>query len=231
VSVIPDTLAEKLEFFEARLAEWATNAAAIGLTPGQVTGIAAITAEARAKYSAATAARASSKSATIEQKIAFDALNTFGGDLVKTIRTFAETNNNPGVYALASIPEPAEPTPLGPPEAPTETNAALNLSGGIDITFKASKTGGTTFVVERRTVELGGTPPTGWTQIGITETKTFTDSALPQGLASAHYRVIATRSGGVSAPSQSADLQFGTVANGSQTSSATATTNGIKLAA
>ena len=228
MSVIPDTLAEKLAFFEARVAEWSTNAAAIGITPGQATGISAMTAEARAKYDAAVAARAASKNATNDQKIAFDMLTTFGGDLVKTIRAYAETNDNPIVYSLASIPAPAEPTPLGPPATPTNLVAALNTSGNVDITFKASKTGGTTFIIERRTTPLGEITPNGWTQIGITESKKFTDNALPQGLGSVQYRVIATRSSGVGTPSQFTALQFGTV---SSASSATTSTAGIKLAA
>ena len=230
MGVIPTSKPAQLAFFEQHIAQWTANAASIGLTPGQATGIAAFTAQARATFDEAQDARQASKDATLAQNIAFDGLLNFGADLIKIIRAYAEVNDSPMVYTLAGIPQPAEPTPLGPPATPTDLVATLNTSGGVVVTFKGSKAGGTAWVVERRTVVAGGGTPTAWSKVGITETKSYTDEALPQGLDSVQYRVIASRSGGLSAPTQPVVLQFGTVAGASQ-SGAPQNTAGIKLAA
>ena len=210
MGVVPNSISGKIEFFENRVDLWTANAATIGLTPSQATAVAALAAAARDAYTAAQIARDNAKSATETQNIAVDLLASLGGDLVKTIRTYAETNNTPMVYALANVPAPAEPEPLGPPATPTDLNVTLNNTGGADLTFKASKAGGTTFIVQRRTQSVDAPASNTWTTLGVTEAKTFTDDTLPRGLAQADYRVFATRSAGTSQPTQPVSILFGT---------------------
>jgi hypothetical protein len=225
MSIVPPNLSEKIEFFESHIAPWTDNAAAIGLTPGQVTGITAMTAAARAAYNDAIAQREAAKNATLAQKLAVDMMGSFGGDLIKTIRAFAETNNNPTVYTLASIPEPATPTPLGPPATPEDVTVGLTTAGSVTLAWKGSRQGGTSFNIQRRTQTPGNTF-TAWTLIGTSEEKSFEDANLPVGLASAQYRVTAVRSAGASQPSTPVSLLLGTAEQ-----QAAAVAAGLRMAA
>jgi len=41
-------------------------------------------------------------------------MSLVGSAMLRTIRSFAETSDDPNVYTLAQIPEPAAPGPVGP---------------------------------------------------------------------------------------------------------------------
>ena len=219
MGVVPKTIHGRIAFFENRVDLWTANADRIGLTPAQTDALAARAAAARDAYCTALTARDHAVSATEAQNVAVGELADLGGDLVNTIRAYALANNDPAVFALANVPAPAAPSPRGAPDTPAELVARLNNSGGIALSFKASRAGGTTFVVQRRTVGVNpsvpGTSSTDeWTTLGVTNGKTFTDDTLPRGLAQADYRVYATRAGGTSQPTQPVGVLFGTVDSG-----------------
>jgi hypothetical protein len=65
MGVVPDTRVGKIEFYEAHISPWTTNAAGIGLTPASVTALGTLTATARDKYNDAEAARQAAKAATL----------------------------------------------------------------------------------------------------------------------------------------------------------------------
>jgi hypothetical protein len=59
--ILPDSKLAQIEFFEAHISAWTSNAVAIGLTTGLCTTLSTYTAAARAAYNAAQAARDASK--------------------------------------------------------------------------------------------------------------------------------------------------------------------------
>jgi hypothetical protein len=209
MSVVPDTLAEKISFFENHLTVWASNAAAIGIDAAQATQIAGLTVQARNLYNAAQTARDAARAATQAQNDAVAAMASYGGDLIKTIRAFAETNEDPGVYATAQIPAPKPRTPLGPAPTPENLAATLTNAGTISLSWQTETAGRMGFVVERRT-GAPGQAFGGWSLIGTSSTKNFIDETLPTGLESAQYRVFAERPGGRSQPTEPIVVLFGT---------------------
>jgi hypothetical protein len=205
MSTVTQTYIGKIEFFEAHLPIWSVNPASIGLDAAQVATLATLTATARTEYDNLVAIRANALAATNTQKDANNTMYDFGADLIKTIRAFAQTTNNDTVYNDAAIPPPSPPTPLGPPATPKNVNAQLNTAGEIDLTWDASRAGGTSFIIERSTA--GATGP--WTMIGSVEAVEFTDTAVPTGLTSVSYRVTANRSAGSSTPTAAVTVPFG----------------------
>lgn len=209
MSVIPRTVIGKIEFCEAHLAVWAANPTAIGITALQVSDLAALVAQARADYDAAEAARNGARSAIETRNISVGSMFDLVADLVKTIRAFAETTNDPSVYPAADIPAPAAPTPTPPPDAPTNLTAMVNTVGHCLLNWKGSRAVGTQFVLRRQVTPVGGTPGQ-WTYAGSSVTNDYTDTTVPTGLASVSYVVIAQRASGTSEPSNTATLTFGT---------------------
>lgn len=224
--VVPDTRQEMITWYAQRAASWAANAANIGLDTSQVTALATLINAAQTSSSAAAAARNASKNATINYHANTDILEEFGAGLVKTIKAYADATNSTTVYSLASIPPPAKPGPLGPPEMPSDVRASLNNNGQVEIKWNGSRAGGTSFRIERNIFPIGGTP-SNWQLIDVVEERSYIDSNVPQGLAMALYRVIAQRAGGMSVASEPGQVIFGT---GSSASS-TGASGGLSLAA
>lgn len=221
MGVIPQTVLGKIEFFEAHLPIWAQDPVSIGLTAPQIVALSTLVDAARAAYEAAQVLRDNARSGTLDQNLAVGAMFDLGADFVKTIRAFAQTNNDPSVYVAANIPAPAPNTPLGPPQTPKELTATLNTAGQITLKWGGTRAGGTSYAIERSTAGAGGP----WSLIGTSEERAFTDSAVPRGHDFVSYRVTASRSGGSSAPSAAVAVLFGTV--GGESSSG----EGLSLAA
>ncbi|HED52858.1 MAG TPA: fibronectin type III domain-containing protein [Phycisphaerales bacterium] len=208
MATVPNGINERISFYENHVNIWGPNAAAIGLNPADIASLVTLVQTARAAHTAALAARESAKAATLEQTNALKGMDTLGGDLIKTIRAFAETTQNPDVYATAQIPAPAAPTPMGPPETPTALSATITNAGEVELAWTASRAGGTTFAIERRT-QTPGQPFGAWELLGSTPKKEFTDTAVPVGLESAQYRITADRTGGQSTPTEPVVVLFG----------------------
>jgi hypothetical protein len=185
---IPDTYLGKLEFFETHLPIWAVNPVAIGISATQIVELTARTDQARADFDAQVAEKANAINATQIQKDSNAFMYDLGADLVKTIRAFAQTTDDPNVYTAASIPPPAPPSPPGPPVQPTALNADVLLPFGIGLTWKGSTAQSAYFGVWRRlTGEVNAT------LIKTTKNKSFDDRTLPDGTASADYYITAYR--------------------------------------
>jgi hypothetical protein len=206
---MPDKIAERLAFFELHLPVWAANPTAIGLTAIQVADLATRTASARTAFDAAQNARSTAKATTVTQTEAMGDMSNLGGDLIKTIRAFAETTNDVNVYSAAQIPPPAPPTPTGPPDVPTNIDASINNFGEIKVNWKASRAVGTQFIVQRQLKAVDGTLGN-WSFAGSSVTNDYTDTTVPTGFAAVNYRVYAQRPGGQSDASITVTLNFGT---------------------
>lgn len=221
--VIPSSREAMIQWFIERIAYWNKDPAAIGLTSPQIAALANLLQAAETDLDTARTARIDSKQATLNYHTTSDELRTFGGDLVKTIKAFAETTDDPSVYTQAAVPPPSPPTPLGPPMTPTNVTGTLNSVGAIELAWKASRAGGTSFTIERSVSGTSGP----WTIIGTSEEMTFTDQAVPTGLASLNYRITAARSGGASNPTTPYTVLFGTTSSGNTASGS----NDLTLAA
>lgn len=204
--IVPDAQQGAIDFFSSRLTTWAANAASIGLSAGQVTDIAQKVSDAQDRLAAALAARNASKSATLDLANAMADMRSFGGDVIKVIRNYAEITDDDNVYVLGDIPPVSPPTPAGPPEQPTELAASILLPFGLGLSWKGSIAQGTYFGVWRR---ISG--ESNYTLIGTSKTKTFDDQTLPAGTDSVNYSITAYRDE-FSVASQSITVQIG--ANG-----------------
>lgn len=66
MGVVPADRLGKIEFYEAHVAPWTANAAAIGLTPASVTALSTATTAARKAYNDHVAAQSAAKAATAD---------------------------------------------------------------------------------------------------------------------------------------------------------------------
>ena len=217
--VVPGKRTDMISFFATRLPVWAQNPTAIGLTAAQAAELSTRINAAQTAAAEQLTLRAQAKAATEEANELAASLRAFGGTLVNTIRAYAETNDNPAVFALAQIPAPAAPTPAPPPSMPYDLKADIDNTGGVVLTYKADNAAshtGVFFEVRRR---LDG--QTAFTLIGTSGVKAFTDSAIPMGTTSAIYTITARR-GALSSPaSENIFVPFAS-GNGTQQASATA---------
>jgi hypothetical protein len=207
MGVVPDTRLGKIEFYESHAlagGPWAANAAAIGLTPAAVTTLGTLTAQARAAFNAAEAARQAAKAATQNFYDKVRAMHSgpgAGADMIEAIKNYAQTKNDPNVYTLAQIPPPATPGVTPPPGTPFDFTVGLLQNGALELKWKCnnpSGTQGTIYEVKRQLP--GGTMQF----IGASGVKSFTDDTLPGGggASPATYQVTAVRSTSRGNPAQ-----------------------------
>jgi hypothetical protein len=215
--VLPNDRLKQIEFCESHLTPWNTNAAAIGLTAPDVSNLATLTTAARTAYTAAVAARQASKTATLAFYDAVASMRDDASTLIKVIKTFADSEDNPNVYVLAQIPPPAAPSPAAPPGKPGDFTVILNTDGSVKLRFKSADSAGSTgglMVVQRRSA---GEPESAFAVIGsvsgaggrrFTE---FDDATLTAGAGQAGvvYRVVPSRGGVTGEASDSITVRFG----------------------
>ena len=170
-----------------------TNQAALGLTAAQTTAFKTAVTDAASASDAQTAAKDAAQAATTAVNLKFTALRDKAAEMVRTIRTYAENTNNPGVYALAQIPPPAAGSPVPPPAQPTNLTVAIDpATGAIQLKWKAANpagSSGTSYIVRRKLPTQ-----TSWEFVGVTGSKAFTDSSFAAGPDSVQYTVQGQRS-------------------------------------
>ncbi len=202
--VLSDKRLQQIEFAEAHGMLWESNAALIGLSSSETSAIKTATSDARGSYSAAQLAREASKAATITFYNETNALHDLVSDAIKKIRLFAESTDNPEVFALAQIPVPAAPSPAPPPGQPTDITAIIEPTGALTLKWLAtsgSNNGGAVYLVKRK---LAG--EAAYTIVGAATTtrgyKSFTDSSLPANVNNFQY-IIQGQRGSVTGPDSS----------------------------
>jgi len=221
MSILPPSRIARVEFAESHLEPWSEHWEAIGLSEDALSLLASRTVAARALYQAMLEAHNASKSATAAFYQACKDVTETTADALKTIKAFAATTNNPGVYSLAVITPPKSPGRRGgqPPITPTGVSASLLPSGAIRVAWKGRLSvagGGVAFSVWRRM----NTPGDPFTQLAtINGGTSFIDESLPVG-ASGHagqgvfYAIKAHRVGLASNLSEPALIKFGSVVKG-----------------
>lgn len=209
MGVVPNTRIEKIEFYEAHNPVWTAQATNIGVTATQMTSMGTLTKAARDAFNAQKAAQDAAKAATAAFYNKVRDMQSLGADLIKNIKTYAETKNDPNVYVLANIPAPAQPTPAGPPVAPTDLSAVMNSDGTIKLTWKGTISQRQFFSIWRQLPSQ--TMPL---QIGAVAAKDFTDVTVPRGLTQVVYNVRAHRDSAVSTPTNNLIVYFGAIPGG-----------------
>lgn len=231
MGLLPSSRVGKLEFYEAHINTWQTNAVAIGLTPASVTALGALADDARKAFEDMETARNAAKAATqifYEKISALHAGPGAGQDMIDAIRLKAQTTSNPGVYALAQIPPPATPSTTPPPGTPFDFTVGLKQDGSLELKWKCtnpSGTQGTIYEVMRR-FTLDGP----FTFIGASGTRSFIDQTIPNGAAPATYRVTAVRSTQRGSAAQFT-VNFGVGGGGGLTIASVSDASQVKMAA
>ena len=188
--VVPRNHGPKIQFFRTHVAKWAQDPEAIGTSPELVAELQALTDEAAAALAAQHAAQQAARAATLRLRTAIDRMGSLGSSIMLQIRARVDSAG-PGVCALASIPERAKPSPIGPPGTPHSFKADLWQDGSLALRWKCRNprgTAGTLYHVYRR---IG---PSGELKyLGVSGAKRFVDATIPPGSPSVEYQVRAVR--------------------------------------
>ncbi|MCZ6836800.1 MAG: hypothetical protein O7G85_13575 [Planctomycetota bacterium] len=97
MGVLPESRLAHVDFFETRISPWSVNAVAIGLTLAQTGAQSTLTSNARNSYENMVTARNASKAATAQFYADSDAMKANGADLIKIIKAFASSTDDPNV--------------------------------------------------------------------------------------------------------------------------------------
>jgi hypothetical protein len=131
MAIVPEKKIEKIEFYENHVGPWGSAAVALGTTTAAVTDLTTKTAAARAAFNAREAAQDVARAATLTYDAAVDAMVGAGADILKQIKAKAAITGGDSIYALAQIPAPAAPSPVGPPGKPNTFKLGLQEDGTL----------------------------------------------------------------------------------------------------
>ncbi|MGH7132728.1 MAG: hypothetical protein ACREJO_12355 [Phycisphaerales bacterium] len=229
-TVIPSRDSDFVVWAQQHAPVFTAAAAAVGLTAPQALAFAGAATSVQQSFATVEAARAALQGAQDAWAIARLNSRRTAGDTIRFIKAFAENAKDPGaVYALASIPAPNAPSPIGPPAAATTLHATLDVATGtLTIRWKATQPKGMSGVVYQVQRAIGSS--SNFTQVGLTGSKNFEDFEIPSGASRVQYRVIAQRGSQQSQTSPVLDVRFGT-GNQGETLILSETFAGKKLAA
>lgn len=207
--------ADFLQWCQSHQQVFVDNAATIGLTTEQAADFATETTAAVAADLAQASSKEAAKVATQTVNDAVDALQSSAGDVVRSIRAYAELQSDPNsVYNTAQIPPPATPTPAPPPAQPTDLVVTLEpASGDLTLTWKAANptgTSGTSYLIRRRLPTESD-----FSFIGVSGKKKFVDTTLIAGPDSVQYTVQGQRGDSTGPISQIFVVTFGQTSDGS----------------
>lgn len=190
MGIVPDSKQGKVTFFRSKIAPWTSAATAIGTTPEAVTALDALVTTAEEKLAAQTSAEGAYRAAVEEAKQAIEAMATAGAGIISAIRTKGRTDS--GVWALAQIPAPATPSPVGSPGTPYKLKVELNPNGSVGMTFKCDNPRGCDGVIYQVYRKLQ--PGDAYQYVGGTGSRKFVDTSVPAGVPSVMYAIQGTRS-------------------------------------
>lgn len=194
--ILPKTPAQQVRRLTTLVRAWAVDPGGIGLTPARVAEIETLLAQAQDAQRAAYIARDAARSATLAFENATAQLKRGAAAAIGTIKAAARNSGQPvAVLALAQLPVPAAPSPIGPPGTPTGFSVDLLQNGSIVLSWTGdnpSGSAGTMYEVRRR-IGSGGTPRT-FEFLGVHGTKSFTDDTIPVGSAGVVYKITPIRS-------------------------------------
>lgn len=211
MSILPNTKSGLLDFCAAHVKTWGGQPTQIGLTAGEVDVLETAVESATATAANVVETRNEAKAATLADDQASQNMRAIAGALIAKIKATADVTNNPNIYVLAQIPEPAVPGPALPPQQPVNIKPILEPTGGLTIKWKTGPNeGAVTYNIYRKLPTQ--TTPT-FTQIGTASgrTKKFTDSNLPFGSSGVQYFIQGWRGASGGMPSEMLTVNFGTI--------------------
>jgi hypothetical protein len=141
-------------------------------------------------FDAQQAAQTSAKDATTNLNLAMQALMDATSSIIRAVGSKAKISGD-GIYALASLPVPATPSPKPAPGKPFDPTVALAETGAITLGWKCNNpegSSGTIYQVWRQTD--GSTLE----YLGGSGTKDFVDETIPAGTATVMYQIQGVRS-------------------------------------
>lgn len=209
---LPRKQGELIQWAEAHGPLWATAPTTVGLTAALATEYQAAVSATKAAALAAEKARLASKSATQTLDDQVSNLRDLSGALIEVIKAFARTTGGEGVYALAGISPPSPPGTVPAPTQPTNLKVALNPTGSLTVTWKATQPEGasnTVYMIKRKLPNQSG-----YTLVDTVGAKRFTDNTLPIGVDGVSYIVQSKRGEERSPDSEAVSITFGSVAGG-----------------
>jgi hypothetical protein len=210
MSIVPGTRIGKITFYEAHANQWKDHAAQLGIDADDATKLLAATVAARASYNASILARDAARAATQDFYNDTSDMATLGAGLLSTIKSYAESTQNPGVYSLAQIPPPATPGPIPAPGTPMDFTVSLMQSGAVELKWKCNNPEGSAGTIYECRRKIGGGA---LTFIGATGVKSFVDDTLPSGSTGVTYEITAVRSTKRGLPAQF-NVNFGVGGDG-----------------
>jgi hypothetical protein len=193
MSLVPRTVADRIQYYETQLPAWANVAEAIGSTPEEIAAVQDITADAREAYAQQQAAQAAAQAATIRLRNALAKMQTLGSAVIVRARVKAQTSGDPAVYSMARIPVPEKGSPLAEPGTPSGFKVQLQQDGTLELGWTCENpagSSGTIYEIFRSDAGPGGR----FAYIGNTGAKKFTDARIPAGASQVTYKLQAVRS-------------------------------------
>jgi hypothetical protein len=201
--ILPNSKIKKVAFVELRTAAWGAHAASLGLTGPEVAAVEGLAAEARGAYADQRAAFQAARAATLRFESAVAAMLVKTGEAIGKIKATAVGAGDAAaageIYALALLPAPRRPAPLGAPGTPSGLRVTLNPDGSLVLRWNCRNpagAGGTIYEVRRKDFAPGqavdGTG--GFAHVGAVGVKAFHDDTVPAGTATVIYEITAVRS-------------------------------------
>ena len=211
MGLLPENHAERISWFQSRIAIWTTNQSAIGTTTAAITDVSTKADAAAAALEAQETAQNAAKAATATLLDAMEALTNSGMIVIEQVRTKSRTSGD-GVFPLANIPAPATPAPKPAPGKSTDLVVTLDETGILNLKWKCPNpagTSGTTYNIFRRV----GAVTNPFEYIGGVGAREFVDDTLPAGSVNVVYKIQAVRSTAVG-PWATFNVNFGVDGSG-----------------
>ncbi len=227
MSIVPTTDIGRITFYEAHVPAWSVLPTQLGLLPSDCAALAALVAASRAAYNQQQIALEAARAATLTMRQNVHAMHALGAADIAKIKAYADATHNTSVFPLALIPEPATPSPVGPPGTPTSFIVALSQGGAVTLKWKCGNPVGTTGTIYevRRRIGDGA-----FEYLASEGRKTFTDRTIPRGAWDITYMITATRSTKRGAPAQF-NVNFGASGDGMVVAAASGEAGAMKMAA
>ena len=196
-----------LVWLEGHIDQWVVSAATIGLTDGQTSDLAAKITDTRTAFTSVEQIRSDSKAQTVAYHSKAVGMRDTASDMIADIKSFANTASDPNaVYTTAGITPADPPSPAPPPEQPVALTASLGGDGSVTISFAGRGAVGTVWEISRK---LAG--ETSFKHLGHADvaTKSFTDTTVTAGVATAMYQIRGIRGSLTGPASFPLTVQFG----------------------
>lgn len=143
-----------LAWCQSRYQNFLNRAEDIGLTIDQANTFKADTLVCATAFAARDAAKAAFEATVENSREKYSAMRRSMGGCVRSVRVFADINNDPNVYVLAQVPPPQDPSAVPPPGQPMDLNVELlSPTGAVQLRWKSNNppgSQGTSYIVRRK---------------------------------------------------------------------------------